>query len=98
MDVGLIYQPDGRALWLAQDSRTAGLFDARTLKPIFFLPTGRMPLAVDGAGRQLAVAVDAQRLEVWNLEAVRQQFRELGLDWQERYNVGNAHRRLNGDN
>jgi WD40 repeat protein len=90
MDVGLIYQPDGRALWLAQDSRTAGLFDARTLKPIFFLPTGRMPLAVDAAGRQLAVAVDAQRLEVWNLAAVRKQFRELGLDWQERDNVGNA--------
>ena len=41
-------------------------------------------LAVDAAGRQLAVAVDAQRLEVWNLEAVRKQFRELGLDWRDR--------------
>jgi hypothetical protein len=84
MDIGLIYQPDGRAVWLAQDSRTAGLFDAQTLKPIFFLPTGRIPLAVDTAGRQLAVALDAQRLEVWDLEAVRKHFRELGVDWADR--------------
>ena len=82
--MGLIYQPDGRAIWLAQDSRTSGLFDARTFKPIFFLPTGRLPLALDTAGRQLAVAVDAQRLEVWDLEAVHKHFGDLGLNWTDR--------------
>ena len=84
MDVGMIYQPDGRALWLAKDTRTAGLYDAHTFEPIFFLPTGMFPLSLSADGHQLAVAVDAQRLEVWDLAAVRGQFRELGLDWTDR--------------
>lgn len=80
-DVGLLYAPDGRTLWLAKDFRTAGLYDAHTLKPIFFLPTGMIPVAISPDGEHLAVSVDAQRLQVWDLVEVRRQLRELGLDW-----------------
>jgi hypothetical protein len=83
-DIGMLFGQDGRTLWLAKDYRTAGLYDSRTLEPLFFLPTGMFPLALSPDGRQLAVSVDAQRLLVWDLEAVRQHFRELGLDWAER--------------
>ena len=83
-DIGLLFQPDGRAAWLAKDFRTAGLYDARTLEPILSLPTGTFPLALSANGRQLAVSVDAQRLQVWDLDAVRAQLRELALDWMER--------------
>ena len=79
----LLYAPDGRSLWLSKDWRTAGLYDARTLEPRLLLPTGMLPLAVSPDGRQLAVGVDMQRLQVWDLAEVRRQLRELGLDWSE---------------
>ena len=82
-DVGMIFQPDGRTVWLAKDLRTAGLYDVHTLEPIFFLPTGVFPMTLSADGRQLAVTVDGQRLQVWDLVAVRKHFRELGLDWTE---------------
>jgi hypothetical protein len=40
-----------------------------------------MPLAVSPDGNHIAVSVDGRRLEVWDLAALRRQFRELGLDW-----------------
>jgi fructose-1,6-bisphosphatase/inositol monophosphatase family enzyme len=40
-----------------------------------------LPLAVSADGRYLAVSVEAQRLQVWDLAALREQFRALGLDW-----------------
>jgi hypothetical protein len=83
-DIGLLFQPDGRSAWLAKDFRTAGLYDARTLQPILSLPTGTFPLALSRDGRHLAVSVDAQRLQVWDLDAVRAHLRELALDWIER--------------
>ena len=76
-----LYAPDGRSLWLTKDLRAAGLYDARTLEPRLLLPTGMLPLAVSPDGRHLAVSVEAQRLQVWDMAALRQQFRELGLDW-----------------
>jgi len=82
-NIGMLFDQHGRTLWLAQDYRTAGLYDLRTLEPILFLPTGMFPLALSPDGRQLAVSVDAQWLLVWDLEAVRQHFRDLGLDWAE---------------
>ena len=29
------------------------------------------------------MSVDAQRLQLWDLEALREQFRDLGLDWRQ---------------
>lgn len=81
--VGMIFTPDGRGVWLAKDYRTAGLYDARTLEPILLLPTGVIPLTLSADGRHLAVSVDAQHLQVWDLVAVRQHFRDAGVDWAE---------------
>jgi WD40 repeat protein len=81
--IGMLYEPDGRTVWLVKDTRTAGLYDLRSLEPILFLPTGMVPLALSPDGNQLAVSVDAQRLALWDLEVLRQHFRDLGLDWSE---------------
>lgn len=79
----MLYAPDGRALWLTKDLRAAGLYDARTLEPLLLLPEGMLPLAVSADSRHLAVSVDAQRLQVWDLAEVRRRLREIGLDWAE---------------
>ena len=76
-----LYAPDGRGLWLTTGLREAGLYDARTLEPRLLLPTGMLPLAVTRDGRHLAVSIDGQRLQVWDMAALREQFRQLGLDW-----------------
>jgi len=78
-----LYAPDGRSLWLTKELRMAGLYDRLTLEPRLLLPTGMLPLAVSPDGRHLAVSVDMQRLQVWDLVNVREQLRELGLDWAE---------------
>lgn len=80
----LLYTPDARALWLTKDQRTAGLYDALTLEPLLLLPAGTLPLALSPDGGRVAMSVDAQRLQVWDLAALREQFRVLGLDWAER--------------
>ena len=77
----VLYRPDARALWLTKDQRTAGLYDARTLDPLLLLPAGMLPLALGPDGQRMAVTVDAQWLQVWDLAALRVQFRDLGLDW-----------------
>jgi hypothetical protein len=78
-----LYAPDGHDLWLTRGLRKAGLYNARTLEPRLLLPAGMLPLAVTRDGRHLAVSIDGQRLQVWDLAALRAQFRELGLDWGE---------------
>jgi hypothetical protein len=78
----VLYAPDGRALWLVKSERTAGLYDARTLEPLLLLPTGMLPLAVSADGQRVAVSVDAQRLQLWDLAALRRQLRKLGMDWR----------------
>jgi hypothetical protein len=79
---GALYTPDGRGIWLTKDALTAGLHDARTLEPLMLLPAGTLPLALSADGRQLAVSVDARRLQVWDLDKVHARLRELGLDWE----------------
>jgi hypothetical protein len=76
-----LYASDGRSLWLTKGMRAAGLYDAQTLEPRLLLPSGVLPLAVTRDGRSLAVSVDAQRLQVWDLAEVRKRLRDLGLDW-----------------
>ena len=77
----LLYTPGARTVWLWRDSRTASLHDAVTLEPLLRLPTGMLPLALSRDGRQLAVKVDAHRLQLWDLAEVRSQLHALGLDW-----------------
>ena len=79
----MLYAPDARSFWLRKDWRTAGLYDARTLEPLLLLPSGMVPLALSADGGHIAVSVNAQRLQVWNLVEVRRQLRELGMDWAE---------------
>jgi WD40 repeat protein len=79
----LLYSADARSFWLTKDFRTAGLYDARTLEPLLMLPTGILPLALSPDGRRLAVSVDAQRLQLWDLAAFREEFRKIGLNWDE---------------
>lgn len=79
--VGTLYQPDERALWLASSQRTAGLHDAQNFELLLPLPAGMMPMALSADGRQLAVSVDARRLQLWDLGSVRTRLREIGLDW-----------------
>jgi WD40 repeat protein len=78
-----LYSPDGKSTWLGQTPDLAGLYDARTLEARLLLPAGLLPLAVSPDGHYLAVSVDAQRLQLWDLETVRSQLRVLGLDWSE---------------
>jgi WD40 repeat protein len=77
----VLYMPDARTLWLGKDLRSAGLYDARTLQPLLLLPNGMLPLAISPDGQRVAVSVDAQRLQVWDLREVRLRLRELGLAW-----------------
>jgi hypothetical protein len=77
-------QPDGRALWLLNNYQTAGLYERETLERILSLPNGMLPLALDRQGRYLAVSVDAQRLEVWDVQRLREEMREAGIDWEDR--------------
>jgi WD40 repeat protein len=77
----ILYAPDARTAWLTRDLRTAGLYEARTLKPLLMLPTGMLPLALSPDGRQLALSVDMRRLQVWDLAALRAELAKLGLDW-----------------
>jgi len=78
-----LYSVDGRTMWLTQQYRAGGLYDARTLELLMPLPINTYPLAVSPDGRRLAVSVDLRRLQVWDLAEVRQQLSKLGLDWQE---------------
>jgi WD40 repeat protein/predicted Ser/Thr protein kinase len=79
----ILYPPDANTLWLRKDLRTAGLYDRHTLAPLLLLPTDMIPLAVSLDGNHIAVSVDGRRLQVWDLAALHDQFRELGLDWTE---------------
>jgi WD40 repeat protein len=79
----VLYTPDARTLWLTKDQRTAGLYDARTLQPLLLLPNGMLPLAVSPDGQRVAVSVNAQRLQLWDLAEVWIQLRAIGLDWRD---------------
>ena len=78
---GILYSSDARFLWLFLRLGGGGLHDARTAEPLLPLPPNTLPLALSPDGRHLAVSVDARRVQVWHLIEVRQQLRELGLDW-----------------
>lgn len=82
--IGVLPEPSGRSMWLLKNYQTAGLYNTETLDRILSLPNGMLPLALDKNGRFLAVCLDLQRLLVWDLEELRTQLREVGLDWEDR--------------
>jgi hypothetical protein len=77
----IIYTPDGKTLWHTSDGRTAALRDARTLEILLPLPAGTRPLALSSDGRKLAVSVDTSLVQIWDLDRIRNQLHELGVDW-----------------
>ena len=81
-DSYVLYTPDGSDLWRLSTFRDTALCDGKTLEPILPLPPNVIPLALSADGRQLAVSVDDQRVQVWGLAELRAHFRELGLDWE----------------
>ena len=77
----VLYTPDGRGFWQVTSFRDATLYDRPTGRPILPLPANVLPLALSADGRKLAVSVDDQRVQVWDLLELRARFKELGLDW-----------------
>jgi hypothetical protein len=73
----LIFNPDGRAFWLARDARVATLYDTQTFEPLVRLPVGLTPLALSPDGRYLAASVDARQLQLWDLVELRTRLEEL---------------------
>jgi len=79
----LIFTPNGRAFWLAQDARDAALRHTRTFEPLLQLPAGMTPLALSSDGRYLAASMEMRHLQVWDLVELLARLRELGLGWPE---------------
>ena len=77
----ILYSPDAQTVWLNKDLRTAGLYEARTFKPLLMLPTGMLPLALSPDGNQVVVTVDTRRLQLWDLKALRAEMGKLALNW-----------------
>jgi WD40 repeat protein len=77
----VLYAPDGRSFWRVTNFRDAGLYERDSLQPIVALPPNVLPLAWSSDGRHLAVGVEDQRVQLWDLMDLRSRLRELGLDW-----------------
>jgi WD40 repeat protein len=75
------YTPDGKGIWMVTHFRNAALLDRRTLEPILPLPNDVLPLAVSPDGHQLAVSIESRRVQLWNMESLRKELANLGLDW-----------------
>ena len=78
----LLFSRDPSTWWLTSGFRSAGLFDATSLKLLLPLPRATLPLALSPNGRFLAASVDLRHLQVWDLETVRHELHDLGLDWE----------------
>jgi WD40 repeat protein len=78
-----LFEPDGESCWLTKDYHNAGLYDVRAFELLLPLPQGTLPLALSRDGRLLATSVDARRVQVWDMDELRRQFRALGIDWTE---------------
>ena len=76
-----IFAPDGETVWISNDARSAALYRVRDLKILLPLPVNTLPLAISPDARYLAVSVESRRLQLWDLDEVRKQLRDLGLDW-----------------
>jgi serine/threonine protein kinase/WD40 repeat protein len=81
--ISAMYSRDAQSLWLTTDSRSSGLYDARTLELLLPLPSSTQPLALSRDGHHLAVTPNSRHVQVWDLVEVRLRLGELGLDWRE---------------
>ncbi|MBI3869919.1 MAG: protein kinase [Verrucomicrobia bacterium] len=81
--VGLFYGADGRHWWLRRDFRISGLYTDHGERLLLPLPLGALPITLSRDDRYLAISLDARRLQVWDLNVVRDRLRSLGLDWAE---------------
>jgi WD40 repeat protein len=79
--MGAFFTPDGAALWLTRDYRTGGLYKADGSEPLLPLPAGMLPLALSHDGRLLALSVEARRIQLWDMDVIHNEFRNLGIDW-----------------
>jgi WD40 repeat protein len=77
----VLYTPDGNGIWRVTSFHDTALLDRRTLEPLLPLPANVLPLAVSHDGGRLAVSVDDQRVQIWDMAELRNQFRALALDW-----------------
>jgi serine/threonine protein kinase/WD40 repeat protein len=77
----VIFAPDGETVWISSDARSAALYRLRDLKILLPLPVDTLPLAISPDARYLAVSVESRRLQLWDLQEVMKQLRDLGLDW-----------------
>jgi WD40 repeat protein len=84
---GVLFQPDSDSIWLMKGFHTAGLYDTDTLELLLPLPAGMHPLAVSPDGNHLAISADLRRLQLWDLDGLRQKLCELGMDWENRRNA-----------
>jgi WD40 repeat protein len=75
------YTPDGKGIWMVKHFRNAALLDRHTLEPLLPLPNDVLPLALSPDGRHLAVSVDTRRVQLWDMNALRDEMAKLGLDW-----------------
>jgi WD40 repeat protein len=75
-------QSDGE-MWLTTDFRTTGLYRPDGTRLLLPLPIGMTPLAFTSDGRYMAACVDGHRLQVWDLVGLRNQLRDLGIDWKD---------------
>jgi WD40 repeat protein len=81
----ILFAPDGETFWFTSDARTGSLRSTRSLAVLLPLPAGYLPIALSADGRQLAISVDMQRVQVWNLDDLEARFRDLGVHWEGRY-------------
>ena len=77
----ILYCPHESAVWLTRDFGEAGLYDYRTLKLMAPLPTGWLPLALSPDGRHVAISVEAQHLQLWDMACLKKELQALGMDW-----------------
>jgi WD40 repeat protein len=82
-DSYLFYTPPGNGVWKITNFHDAALHDSRTLEKILPLPASVLPIALSGDGHLLAVSVDDERMQIWDLAKLRARFREVALDWTE---------------
>jgi hypothetical protein len=79
---GALFQPDGRAIWLAKNLVTGGLYDSVKFEPLMLLPNGMFPLALSRDGAQLAVSVEGRYAQIWDMNTLRLELAKLGLQWK----------------
>jgi WD40 repeat protein len=79
---GALPTANPKECWLTRDFSHASLYDVRTNNPLLPLPRGVLPQAISPDGKLLAVTVDGEQLQLWDLRQLRAWLRQLGIDWR----------------